>query len=161
MGNHNFCNSRSFQLNETAVKVVARAVAASSAVPVVLSPVTLKNFAGSCDYQIPAWVPIALKDQERTPAKLQARTLMEYRDTSRRPYLHLVDGGVSDNLGLRSFYNNTSIVDQPGSFANQLQLQEGGNILIISVDARADHKKGWTLLRNAPSVVPRACTCLY
>ena len=25
--------------------------------------------------------------------------------------------------------------------------------MIISVDARADHKKGWTLLRNAPSVV--------
>ena len=44
-------------------------------------------------------------------------------------------------------------IDQPSSFANQLQLQEGGNILIISVDARADHKKDWTLLRNAPSVV--------
>jgi NTE family protein len=148
-------NESSFDLlcAEFGAYPVARAVAASSAVPVVLSPVTLKNFAGSCDYPIPAWVPIALKDETPTPANLQARTLMQYRDVGRRPYLHLVDGGVSDNLGLRSFYNKTSIVDQPGSYANQLQLQEGGDILIISVNARADHKKGWTLLRNEPSLV--------
>jgi NTE family protein len=28
-----------------------------------------------------------------------------YLERDERPWLHLVDGGISDNLGLRSFYN--------------------------------------------------------
>lgn len=56
---------------------VGRAVVASSAVPVVFSPIVMKNYSADC----------ALKQSEPSPFK---------------PYLHLVDGGVIDNLGIRS-----------------------------------------------------------
>ena len=35
---------------------LSRAAAASSAVPVVLSPITINNYGGSCGYQEPAWL---------------------------------------------------------------------------------------------------------
>ncbi|HAB19506.1 MAG TPA: patatin, partial [Verrucomicrobiales bacterium] len=76
----------------SAVKI-SRACAASSAVPAVLSPVTLNNYAGTCGFEPPAWVT----DRElQTNARVRARA-REYKsflDRTNRPYLHLVDGGV-------------------------------------------------------------------
>jgi NTE family protein len=67
---------------------VSRAVAASSAVPGLLTPITLYNYAGTCNYELPGWMKKALEDTS-------------YLDSRKRPYIHLVDGGFSDNLGLR------------------------------------------------------------
>ncbi len=43
---------------------VARAAAASSAVPIVLSPVTLKNYAGTCGFEIPEFLEKVLREQD-------------------------------------------------------------------------------------------------
>ncbi len=59
--------------------LVSRAVVASSAVPAVFSPITLINY-DSCKNTIGSI----------------------YSDKARYPYLHLLDGGISDNLGIRS-----------------------------------------------------------
>jgi NTE family protein len=74
------------------------AVAASSAVPLVLSPVTLRNFAGTCDLPSAA-VPVAAEDNFRT--RLMRVHAQSYLDAEKRPYIHLVDGGLNDNLGIR------------------------------------------------------------
>lgn len=76
------------------------AVAASSAVPIVLSPLTLKNYAGQCPRPVPAEVaaPAAGDDYRVRLYRAQARS---YLDAAARPYIHLVDGGLSDNLGVR------------------------------------------------------------
>jgi NTE family protein len=74
------------------------AVAASSAVPLVLSPVTLRNFAGTCDLPSAA-VPVAAEDNFRT--RLMRAHAQSYLDAGKRPYIHLVDGGLNDNLGIR------------------------------------------------------------
>jgi NTE family protein len=87
---------------------LSRAVAASSAVPVVFSPITLENYAGRCGFQPPGWVTEALKDEELTPRKIEARRVQDYLDRKKQPWLHLVDGGISDNLGLRSFYHTST-----------------------------------------------------
>ena len=39
---------------------IAYAVAASSAVPFLLSPITLRNYAGSCGLEVPKWFDEAL-----------------------------------------------------------------------------------------------------
>src|SRR5262245_17107965 len=84
---------------------LARAAATSSAVPVVLSPVTYRNYGGKCGATLPTWVQdVANKDHVERPA---GRALLRYRDfkaledSANRPYLHIVDGAISDNLGLR------------------------------------------------------------
>lgn len=82
---------------------VARAVAASSAVPIVLSPLTVRNYAGSCNYTIPEPIAQSLRENDITDRRFYlANTIKPYLDSERKPYLHLIDGGVADNLGLRA-----------------------------------------------------------
>jgi NTE family protein len=83
---------------------LSRAAAASSAVPILLSPVTLDNRGGTCGYRPPPW--IAEAEQRRDPAwdgnraELRFRHMMLLQNSRERPYIHLVDGGLSDNLAL-------------------------------------------------------------
>ena len=116
---------------------VARAVAASSAVPVAFTPITLENF-GGCDYS-----DHPLMNIQDSPAKDNARfdMLLErarsYSDKEKRPYIHLVDGGISDNLGIRTAYDKVQGTGGASGFVNRL----GGvpkNIAFIIVNAETD-----------------------
>lgn len=84
---------------------LSRAAAASSAVPLVLSPVTMNNYGGTCAYEPPQWVRefIEGKVAARPAQRVVRRTveLERYRDSKERPFIHLVDGGLADNLGMR------------------------------------------------------------
>ncbi len=131
---------------------VSRAVAASSAVPVVLSPITLESFAGDCGYKPADWITAALNDNTLTPRKRQAQQVQAYLDRKERPWLHLVDGGISDNLGLRAYYDGLNIVTAPDSPLNSEHHKKARNVLIISVDARAHHDAKWQLEQYAPSL---------
>ena len=51
------------------------------------------------------------------------------------PWLHLVDGGISDNLGMRAFYDTLSFVDDPAASARDHLHLEARRIIIISVNA--------------------------
>ena len=131
---------------------VSRAVAASSAVPIVLSPITLKSFAGSCGYKPPAWLDEAKKDEMVTYRKLEARDLENYLDQKKRPWVHLVDGGIADNLGLRSFYNSVRLIGDPHLAFDKFGHPDVRQILIISVNSRARKEPDWALERAAPSL---------
>jgi NTE family protein len=131
---------------------LSRAVAASSAVPVIFSPVTLENFAGSCGFKSPAWPEAALKDKALTPRKIEARRFQSYLDRKERPWLHLVDGGIADNLGLRAFYSSLNIAAEPGLQHRELGYADARHVIIISVNAFAQHKSRWSLERYAPSL---------
>jgi NTE family protein len=81
---------------------VSRAVAASSAVPGLLTPITLYNYAGTCNYEPAEWMKKALEEPAASRRRTQlAQNFYTYLDSKKRPYIHLVDGGPSDNLGLR------------------------------------------------------------
>ena len=86
---------------------LARAAAASSAVPVVLSPVTLDNRGGKCGYRPTPWMSAALKAPEGVElgnrADIRLKNAYMLQDSGERPYIHLVDGGLADNLALLSF----------------------------------------------------------
>jgi NTE family protein len=131
---------------------LSRAVAASSAVPVLLSPITMKSYAGSCGYEPPEWLGEALKDEGHTHRKMEARGLEDYLDHKKRPWLHLVDGGIADNLGLRSFYNIVSLTNDPRLAFRKLGHPDVRQILMISVDAHARVRSDWALKKYAPSL---------
>lgn len=81
---------------------VGNAVAASSAVPVIFSPVTLRNYSAPKNYLLPSWIRRALDDPLASPQqRLRASGLARYHlEKPNHPYLHLIDGAISDNLGL-------------------------------------------------------------
>jgi len=84
---------------------ISRAAAASSAIPGALTPITLKNYPKSkCGYVRPEWVKNALAagpDQDPTTYN-RAFIWASYEDEKERPFVHLIDGSISDNLGIRS-----------------------------------------------------------
>jgi NTE family protein len=82
---------------------VARAAAASSAVPMLLTPITVRNYAGTCDFKVPERFEEMLKS--RTISERQfylANNVSVYLNSQKKAYIHLLDGGVADNLGLRA-----------------------------------------------------------
>ncbi|MDS4039707.1 MAG: patatin-like phospholipase family protein [Candidatus Competibacter sp.] len=85
---------------------LSRAAAASSAVPVLPSAVTLDNYGGTCNYAVPPWLQLfaglAGPPRLAARAKRQIDERLAFADGAHRPYIHLVDGGVSDNVGMRS-----------------------------------------------------------
>jgi NTE family protein len=84
---------------------VARAVAASSAVPVAFVPILLENYSG-CNYTDPPHVATARRnaaDDTRVAALIESYD--SYKDKEERRYIHLVDGGITDNIGIRNLHN--------------------------------------------------------
>ncbi len=132
---------------------LSRAVAASSGVPILFTPITIENFAGSCGYEPPAWMGEALKDETHTPRRAEARALEDYLDREKRPWLHLVDGGISDNLGLRSFYNFVNLIGDPRAAFGMIHHPDVRHILIISVNAHVKPKLKWPFSRYSPSLI--------
>lgn len=78
------------------------AVAASSAVPLLLSPVTLQNHADACPRpaSVPTTPAVNPNDQSYRSRMLQ-RSAEAFGNARDKPFIHLVDGGVTDNLGVR------------------------------------------------------------
>jgi NTE family protein len=79
-------------------------VAASSAIPLLLTPITLQNHAGAAGNVESALLPEPEDEALATTRTRVVRALMRsYTNVEERPFIHLVDSGLSDNLGLRSF----------------------------------------------------------
>ncbi len=82
---------------------LGRAIATSTALPPLLTPITLENRGGTCGRKAPPWQAAAEASvgKSETPGRalLRARALQSYQDPA-RPYIHLFDGGLSENLGL-------------------------------------------------------------
>lgn len=81
------------------------AVAASSAVPLLLSPVTVRNYADTCTQA--QGLETAMAPERNLSARVLHRIAESYRNAKERPYIHLVDGGVADNLGVRGLMDHT------------------------------------------------------
>lgn len=134
---------------------VARAVAASSAVPALLTPITLNNYAGSSDYQPPAWLFLGgtnLTSRER----FHARELRELLNSTNRPYLHLVDGGVSDNLGLRAVLDGIMNIRKDPELAKYHNFGKLTRVVLINVNAFSSPDKDWDRRESPPGTIQLA-----
>jgi NTE family protein len=83
---------------------IARAVAASNGFPGLFSPVTLTSRAADCGGRRPGWERRIGEGERHDPLSrlgVQAAMLDHYLDPAQTSYLHLADGGISDNLALR------------------------------------------------------------
>jgi NTE family protein len=115
---------------------LARAVAASAAVPVLLSPVTLPNHADRCELPDSGWVGTALRER-RLSSRLyyQASKLTAYRDAAAHPFVHLVDGGLSDNLGLRSTLDAVVLQQGAWNLSRSIGITDVRKVVFIVVNA--------------------------
>ncbi len=115
---------------------VARAVTASSAVPILFSPITIINRSGECGWHQPAWAREALRSPERTSRLYNlASNMMALEDREERPYLHLFDGGLADNLGLRAMLDGVLRYDGIVKTLDALGMNKTRKVVVILVNA--------------------------
>ena len=135
---------------------VARAVAASSAVPILFPPILLERH-GNCHYEKPDWLSKAEKKSEQESdqrLKQSVSALNFYLDNDSPPYVTLLDGGVTDNLGLRTILKTVSlsggaqkVYDQ--TFINQ---KPPKRLVVIVVDASTTSETEIGKSKTLPSI---------
>jgi NTE family protein len=132
---------------------LSRAVAASSAVPGLLTPITLNNYSGLHPIAPPAWVAKQYV-REAGAAGRQAQALSVFLNATNYPYLHLVDGGVSDNLGLRVYLDVISLLESNLELVDQVLPEKIRKVIFISVNATVHSEKGWDRRARTPGSIP-------
>ena len=118
---------------------VARAVTASSAVPILFNPVVIENYQ-DCKKEKPAWLIAAEKraegDAEMT---MTVDGLNTYFKKDKRQYAHFVDGGITDNLGLRAIYEVIEIAGGAKAVVEKARRHTPpSRMVVISVNASTD-----------------------
>jgi NTE family protein len=146
---------------------VGRAVASSSAFPGLLTPLAMQNYKKTVFFE-PMWVDNAIRfDLDASPRRYRrAQEIRTYFDTENRRYIHLIDGGVADNIGLRGtlyslMYPDVIIsgdqqdVTDSREFSLQRMIADRkiGKLLIIIVDAKPGEEFRMDRSRRAPGLV--------
>ncbi|MBU5638902.1 patatin-like phospholipase family protein [Geomonas sp. Red69] len=130
---------------------VSRGVAASSNFPVAFAPLTLNIYKDGC-VPLPLWVEEALKPGNRDKRRIaDATAAHSYREPDRR-YAHLLDGGLSDNLGLRGPFTAVTTLDSAWSLVKQINRERIGRIIFISANAKTTKKRSWDAKSSPPGV---------
>jgi NTE family protein len=132
---------------------LSRAAAASSAVPFALSPVTINNYGGTCHYKLPAFLT-AFADPATAP-RPAARVMAQLRDLESygqgdKPYIHLVDGGLSDNLGMRGVLEALEELEAVYSLGRPTPFDHARRIVIFVVNSLSTPKTNWDQSERPP-----------
>ena len=96
-------------------------------------------YGGHCSYT----PPIKIEDADDSETdRQQSRTIKEfyerfqkYADGKNRPYIHLIDGGLTDNLGMRSLLDMTEMYPEK-ILTNKILQNNIRHIVVINVNAQ-------------------------
>jgi NTE family protein len=132
---------------------ISRAIAASSAFPLLLSPITLKNYRGE-----PGVIDPDLPSQDMRGDASRRNVLVQdafrsYGDYRNNPYIHLVDGGTSDNLGLEALIDADLQFGGMGRLIEQtLHVGPPRKFVVIVVNASVRSPVWWSRTEVVPGV---------
>ncbi|MGE5238161.1 MAG: patatin-like phospholipase family protein [Chloroflexota bacterium] len=131
---------------------VARAVAASSAVPVLMTPITVRNYAGSCNYRLPTAIERVLKEDNISERQFYlSNNIGPFLDSEKKPFLHLLDGGVSDNLGLRAILDRIVFSGDYWASIRDTHHRNVHKIVFILVNAETQPDTSWDRVESPPA----------
>lgn len=133
---------------------VARAVAASSAVPVLFNPVVVENYPDCSSVLSTQW----LSEMRRRAAGDERLTqlvegLATYFDKKKRKYAHLVDGGIADNLGLLAGFDFIEALGGPKQYLKKLGRTAPRYSVVIAVDASTTPETAMDASTRQPSLI--------
>jgi NTE family protein len=131
---------------------VGRAVAASSAIPMALTPITLRNHAGNC----------SSNTAERFGGVPDGREALEWRfnlrnditpvlDCEKKAYIHLVDGGVGDNLGLKALLDQVVARGNVWRTIQGTPMEKVQKVVFIVVNAETEPDPKWDRTERVPT----------
>jgi NTE family protein len=133
---------------------VAWAVTASSAVPGAFEPIVLENHTARCSRPTPKWIERVLTDRPASsPEAVIARNLASYYAGSPRKYVHLIDGGVAGNLGVRVPMMREAEFGSQDAMWRSLGLDRADHVLLVVVNAATTIPPELDRTPDAPSAL--------
>ena len=130
---------------------VSFAVTASSSFPGAFNGVSLQNYGGTCGYDPEPWVYEAIEKNDPLDNSYQlARRELAYWNSGKKKYVHLYDGGVSDNLGLRGPFTALLQLGKQGRF-DEFGLGNTNKVVFIIVNAQVSKSRDNILLSHLPN----------
>ncbi|WP_291985021.1 patatin-like phospholipase family protein [Candidatus Accumulibacter sp. ACC007] len=135
---------------------LSRAAATSSAVPVVLSPVTFNNYGGTCGFEYPAWVRDVANPETRARPSARAvqrhQEMESFQNSKDRPFIHLVDGGVADNIGVRGVLEFLEEQAASAAFRGEIGFGRIRRIVLLVVNSQSSPTTHWDRSEEAPGM---------
>ncbi len=120
---------------------VARAVAASSAFPFLLTPLSLKNYPLAPGFKDPWWYQGAKEPKDWYSRRFDAAKNLDFYKNKENAYVHLMDGGLADNIGVRAILDAYA----HGFIDKKIKDHAIRRLVLIVVNARTeaeDHLSG-------------------
>jgi len=130
---------------------VSRAVTASSAVPVLFNPVVVENYQ-DCKETKPPLLVAAERRASKDPELLHLVEGMQSYFKKEKRYAHFVDGGITDNLGLRAIYDVVEITGWSKGYHQEFNLKPPRQYVIITVNASTDPEPEMDASKKHPSL---------
>jgi NTE family protein len=131
---------------------VARAVAASSAVPMALTPITLQNYAGTCGFKTPERFETAPENRDNLERQFHLfNDTAPLLDSEKKPYIHLVDGGVADNLGLRAVLDRVIAGGSVWGTIKGTPKEKVRKVVFLVVNAETEPDTKWDKTERVPT----------
>lgn len=132
---------------------VARAVAASSAVPVVFHPVVVQNYPG-CESAARELL-VAMRQRAGSDERMIQLVdgLAAYLDKDKGEYAHFVDGGITDNLGLLASFDIIEAAGGPKAFVEKSGRQTPRHAAVIVVNASTNPEPVMNKTTRQPSLM--------
>ncbi len=128
---------------------LSEAVAASAAVPLVFAPIVIENYADKCQFSAPDWVYSAGRPGAPAILRASAAAIQRYREKTDIRYVKLLDGGMTDNLGLSGFVLELAAATKPYEPLTPRQAVNLKRFLFVVVDA--GRPPGGNLAKNVES----------
>ncbi len=133
---------------------IARAVSASSAFPGPFNGITLKNYAGTCGYEELPWVAEALNERDTTSRIFHiAQQARAYQNYEEKAFVHLLDGGISDNIGIRGPLELLIAAGGARKSLEFLGLEQTRRMAFIIVNAEGETQNNWGLSAMGPKLM--------
>jgi NTE family protein len=133
---------------------VADAVAASSAVPIVFNPIVIENFDTCSDMQLLGMSTLRESKQayhgENLPELVSQ--LETYADKDKRKFIHFVDGGITDNLGLRAMSDIMAVSGGAEQYLKKQYKSPPRHVVVIMVNAATEPNTNMDVSKKEPSI---------
>lgn len=130
---------------------IADAVAASMSVPVAFRPILVEPHPDACG-PLPDWIARASQDRG-APSLLRAtaQAFQTYRNPERMRYLHLVDGGVTDNFGLAALMVQRHAATTPFGPLSERDAVRVRRLVFLVVNAEIARSGTWPMHAEGPN----------
>jgi NTE family protein len=156
---------------------LAGAVASSAAFPILLTPISLKNYSGedACKVPVePTWVRLALRGAKNDgfsntrfsnlqlyERARQTEALRDIHNANATPqqkirhvdYIHLLDGGLVDNLGVSAIVQQMFSPIDPATQIDVIRKGHIKNLVAIEVVARSESPSPINKQANTPGLL--------